>query len=390
MTSAIIITFCLLFLLAYVFDFSAEKTRVPAVILLLLLGWLTKQATAFSGLALPDMSAVLPILGTIGLILIVLEGSLELELNRSKLTLIRKSLLGALIALLLLAAAIAAVLYYFTGRSISDCLLNAVPFCVISSAMAIPSARGLTGANKEFVTYESSLSDIFGVLLFNFVALNKTIGASAFGTFSLQVILVLVVSFLATLALAFLLNRITHRVKFVPILLLVILIYDVSKIYNLPALVFILLFGLFLGNLDELKRFSFIRRLNPDALNLEVHKFKDLLAEVTFLIRSLFFIVFGYLIEASEVFNVSTFLWALWIVALVLLVRKGQLALSKLPQRPLLYVAPRGLITILLFLSIAPERLLPLVNRPLIVQVIVLSALVMMVGLMLRPKEQLQ
>jgi hypothetical protein len=33
---------------------------------------------------LPDLTATLPVLGTIGLILIVLEGSLELELNRSK------------------------------------------------------------------------------------------------------------------------------------------------------------------------------------------------------------------------------------------------------------------------------------------------------------------
>jgi hypothetical protein len=40
---------------------------------------------------LPDL-ATLPVLGTIGLILIVLEGSLELELNKSKVGLIKNHL----------------------------------------------------------------------------------------------------------------------------------------------------------------------------------------------------------------------------------------------------------------------------------------------------------
>jgi hypothetical protein len=51
----------------------------------------------------------------------------------------------------------------------------------------------------------------------------------------------------------FLLNKIDHHIKFVPIILLIILIYEISKIFHLPALIFILVFGLSIGNLDELK-----------------------------------------------------------------------------------------------------------------------------------------
>jgi hypothetical protein len=47
----------------------------------------------FFDINLPDLTATLPVLGTIGLILIVLEGSLELELNRSKVGLIKNHLL---------------------------------------------------------------------------------------------------------------------------------------------------------------------------------------------------------------------------------------------------------------------------------------------------------
>jgi Kef-type K+ transport system membrane component KefB len=98
----IIITFCVLLLVAYLFDLTSSKTKIPSVILLLLLGWIVRQITGFLLIDLPDFSMVLPILGTIGLILIVLEGSLELELNESKIGLIKKSFLGAFFPLMAL------------------------------------------------------------------------------------------------------------------------------------------------------------------------------------------------------------------------------------------------------------------------------------------------
>jgi len=54
----------------------------------------------------------------------------------------------------------------------------------------------------------------------------------------------------------------------------------------------------------------------------------------------------------------------------------------KLPVVPLLFIAPRGLITILLFLSIPLGEGIALVNRSMLIQVIILSALAMMFGMM--------
>ena len=387
MDIAIIITFCILLLIAYFFDLTAAKTKIPAVIFLLLLGWLVRQLAAFSNIHLPDFSLVLPVLGTIGLILIVLEGSLELEMNKSKIPLIRKSFLGALFPMIILAFVLGFMFHYFELSSFKDSLTNAIPFCVISSAIAIPSVRSLTSFNKEFVIYESSLSDILGVLFFNFIALNSIFDTTSFGNFGLQLIAMIGVSFVATLGLSFLLNKIEHHIKFVPIILLVILIYAVSKIYHLPALIFILVFGLFLGNLDELRRVKWIKQFNPEKLNLEVKKFKELTIEAAFIVRSLFFLLFGYLIETSELLNTETLIWASGIVVAIVFIRIIQLKLSKLPLKPLMFIAPRGLITILLFLSIEPVQKLMLVNKALIIQVIVLTALLMMVGLMITKKE---
>ncbi len=382
MTTTIIITFCILLLIAYVFDLTASKTKIPSVILLLLLGWSVRQLTILLAVQLPDFSPILPVLGTVGLILIVLEGSLELELNKSKFGLIRKSFLGALVPMLALAFLLAFAFSYFGHFGLKDSLTNALPFCVISSAIAIPSVRNLSSHNKEFVIYESSLSDILGVLIFNFLALNEIIDRFSFGNFGVQLLIITFVSFIATIGLSFLLSKIKHHIKFVPIILLVVLIYAVSKIYHLPGLIFILIFGLSIGNLDELKRFKWIEKFNPDELNREVNKFKELTIEGAFLIRALFFLLFGYLIETKEVLNVDTFIWALAIVFFIFAFRLVQLKLSNLPLQPLLFVAPRGLITILLFLSIEPSHTISLVNKSLIIQVIIITALLMMFGLM--------
>jgi len=232
------------------------------------------------------------------------------------------------------------------------------------------------------------MSDILGVLFFNFVALNVTIDFQSFLWFVFHLIIITIISFIATIGLSFLLGKIDHHIKFAPIIVLVILIYAVSKVYHLPALIFILLFGLFIGNLDELKHFQWIKQLNPDALDKEVHKFKEILIEATFIIRALFFLLFGFLINTSELLNQETLVWASAIVGGIFVFRWIQLKLSGLPAMPLVFIAPRGLITILLFLAIDVENRIGIVGKPLIVQVIILSGVVLMIGLIVSKKNK--
>jgi len=391
MTHTIIISFCTLLIIAYLFDLSSSKTKIPSVILLLLLGWLLHQLTVFLGIHLPDFSNVLPVLGSIGLILIVLEGSLELNLDKSKIALIRKSFLGALVSMFAMTFLLSFLFQYLGGYPFRSCLINAIPFSVISSAIAIPSVRHINTSHKEFVIYESSFSDILGVILFNFIALNTDFGFRTFGNFGIQLIIIVVLSFFATIGLTILLRKIEHHIKFIPIILLVILIYTILEIYKLPSLIFILTFGLFIGNLYKFKSFKWIKKLHPEQLKVEDQKFKEITIEGAFLVRALFFILFGYLLETAEILNTHSLLLSAGVVVIIFSFRIIQLKLSRLPLKPLLFVAPRGLITILLFLSIVPAQHILPVNRSLIIQVIILTAFIMMFGLMLFPaKEKLE
>jgi potassium/hydrogen antiporter len=80
--------------------------------------------------------------------------------------------------------------------------------------------------------------------------------------------------------------------------------------------------------------------------------------------------------------------WSLFIVFIIFLFRAIQLKIIGLDLRPLLFVAPRGLITILLFLSIAPGHNISFVSKSLIIQVIIITTFIMMFGLITSSKNE--
>ena len=55
MTSQVIITLCVLLLIAYIFDISSFKTRVPSVVMLLFIGLCFATPAVMFEVILPDM-----------------------------------------------------------------------------------------------------------------------------------------------------------------------------------------------------------------------------------------------------------------------------------------------------------------------------------------------
>ena len=70
--------------------------------------------------------------------------------------------------------------------------------------------------------------------------------------------------------------------------------------------------------------------------------------------------------------------------------RAIQLKIYKVNLIPLLFIAPRGLVTILFFLGIPSTFKIDFVSNALIIQVIVLTALIMMLGLMFNKKDKVK
>lgn len=387
MGATLVIASCILLLLAYLFELTSKFTRIPTILLLLFCGFLVKQLALYFGIeSIPNLERLLPVLGTLGLLLIVLDGSMELELDHSKRKMIESAFFAAIVPLIFTSFYISYLFYLEGADSFKNALLHAIPFVVVSSAVAIPISNMLRNSEREFVVYESSFSDILGVFFFNFIALNDRINFSSISTFFLELLLLLVISILASLFLTFLVRKLDHKVKFMPIIISVILIYFLVKEIHLPALLFVLIFGIFLANLDQFKSFKLVKKLHPEKIEGDVEKFKEITGEVTFVVRALFFVIFGYSLEALEIFNPHSILLSSMIVAGIFVIRGLYLSIVNLPINPLIYMAPRGLITILLYLSIPAAIKLDFVNKSVLVQVVLLTVLITTIGLIVSKK----
>ncbi|MBC8154868.1 MAG: hypothetical protein H7Z72_18380 [Bacteroidetes bacterium] len=180
-SSYLIIALSLSVLVSYGFDLLSGRFKTPSVILLLGLGIGLRQLTDYLAIQVPYVTPALSTLGALGLILIVLEGSLDLELEPGNYGLLRRTSLMAFLTISLTTLVIATTLYLLLEETFYKCLINAIPFAVVSSAVVLPSVRNLTDGQRSFVVYESSFSDIMGVMVFNFVLMSQTSVLTASG-----------------------------------------------------------------------------------------------------------------------------------------------------------------------------------------------------------------
>ena len=391
-TVLILFALPLLVIFSYLFDAFARKTKFPAVILLLLTGVFIRVITSANGYVnFEFLNDLIPVLGTIGLILIVLEGALELEINKQKLPIILKGFLSAIVILLLNIIVISWLFNYFIGMELHTATIFATPLSIISSAVAIPSAANLLNKDKEFVVYESTFSDILGIVIFNYVIRQAESGQPMIAIDSivglgLQILGIVVISVLITYILFRLLHNIENNVKFFLILSLLILVYAIGKFFHLPALLTIFIFGVFLSNIKELLPKFLLRYFQLNHSEKDLHEFHILTAESTFIVRTFFFLFFGFSIVISDFDSFMPLIYGVLVFAIMFLIRYLYFVLTSFKIKPsvLLYMSPRGLISILLFLQIKDLEIIQIENsvidERMLLVVILTSMLVMTLG----------
>ena len=389
-TSSILILMGSLVIFSYLFDILSRKTRVPSVLMLLILGMGIRMASQYFEWPFYDFSAILPLLGTVGLILIVFEGALELRYEPEKRRLIFHAFYAALFLLLLTSLGIATLFYYFSDKSFYICMLNAIPFSVISSSIAIPSVASLQTSKKEFIIYESSFSDILGIMLFNLLLSNDRINPGAMAQFGIDTVLLIVLSLLSCIIFLFIMGRMKHHVKFFLIISALILVYAIGKKFHLSTLVTVLAFGLFLQNFELIsqngRRIPFLRKLNfvllYPSLQSDLKNLHQLTAESAFLLRTFFFLVFGYSLLVSDLLQSEVFFYGTCIIMIVYILRWIYLRfIARAHLWPELLITPRGLISVLLFLSIPETSLITPFGDGILLYTILLSGILMTLGL---------
>jgi len=396
----LIIAGCLIILLSFIFTKIANRTNVPAVLMLIGLGVLIQYSLKLMKVPEIDFFPLLEVIGIIGLIMIVLEAALELELKKDKIKVILKSLIIATLGLgFSLLAAAAIIFYLIPDMDWFTAILYATPLSILSSAIIIPSVGNLSEEKKEFHIYESTFSDIIGIMLFYFVLNviefqnpNPLVVSEVMHpmlSFGISIGVSVLVAFAASYLLLYVFQFINEGARLFLLISLLVLLYAVGKMLHLSPLIIILVFGVIVQN-NELFYRGFLRRYfhqeKFEVLKRELHV---ITMESAFVVRTFFFVIFGVSILVSSLFSLEVLGVSLLLLVSIYAIRwlflRAFMGFDIFPQ---LWIAPRGLITVLLYYAIPQKYTNESFDSGILLFIIIATSLVMTWGLIRSAKGQ--
>ena len=387
----LIIAASVIVILSFWFNGISKKTNIPSVLMLIVLGIIVQYVMRYFSPDIPDFSGSLEILGTVGLIMIVLEAALELELKREKLVPILKSMAIALIGLIASAWVAALVIYQFIPEmTMQSAWLYATPLSILSSAIIIPSVGGLAESKKEFHIYESTFSDIMGIMMFYFLAadFDPAQDGGVVG-FAVNIVLTIVIAVVASYALILIFQRIKSQAKLFLLIAVLLLLYAIGKKMHLSSLIIILIFGLIIKNIKLFFPGKTAIFLENERIKQIYHELHIITLETAFIVRTFFFVIFGITIVIASLFSLNVALISVLIIASIYAIRYVILRIfigkDIFPQ---LFIAPRGLITVLLFYAIPVGAQIESFESGVLLFVIIATSLIMTFA-MIRDKSKM-
>ena len=346
-------TLAALLVLAYVANRLSRLTRVPDLVVLLLIGvtlgpithWV--RPTAFQGFV--------DILGTLALILILFSGGVELRLRQAA-----RYAPGALL-LMILSYGLSLGLIALMGRALlhlqwSDCVLLGAALGCTSGTIVIPALEQIATPVpiKISLTLESTLGEVIAVLLVGSMLITGVSQALLVGVasnFSHHILIALLLGVVAGAIWSRLWPLLANHPNATILNLgVVFAVYAMARYLDGSGLLAVLVFGITLANLPRTPHVT-----RQGARLLAFH------AEISFLVRSFFFVLLGIVAEfvsRKYLLPIAGILAAL-LLARFLAVQGSRWAVRDVgrDQTELLFwMLPRGLVTAVLALEIVSVR----------------------------------
>ena len=261
-----------------------------------------------------------------------------------------------------------------------NALLYTIQLSILSSAIILPSIDDLDEDKRDFMIYESTFSDIVGIIGFYSVLTmvgsgsNESVYGEVFGNLALTVVFSIIISYI----LIYVFQNIKGHVKLFLLIAILLLLYAVGKMFHLSSLIIILIFGMILNNYKVFFRGGLMRLLNKEKVEEVLNDMRVVTAETAFVVRTFFFIIFGWSVYLGSLLSFKVIGIGLVILFIIYLVRAITLFIFNgkniVTQ---LFLAPRGLITILLFFAIPEELSIGPEFQGVLLFVILVSCLVM-------------
>lgn len=384
----------LLIILSFFFNLIQNRYNISSVILLLFTGILLHLSVRHLNHNLEVNPVTLKVLGILGMLVIVLEAVMDMKIDRSNYKVCLQAFNLSLLVLIFNLLFIITFFLLFYKMAMLQAVLYALPFSIVSSAIMIPSLSNMTGDVVSLLILESIFSDILGILVFNFASALSISPNFSYSEAILELFIMLLISVITTYFMGVILSKKKTKNLHVVILATLIVIYSISKLFHLSALVLILLFGLLLKNLPAIMSTKIgdkmlNKRLSQHRIESNLEDLKDFVEEVGFIVRSVFFVFLGYAIKIDVLLNIRVLFAGLVIVLIIYLVRFLLLKIFVTVKDRVFAtaIAPRGLVTVLLLFQLSGNVVSTIFDEGVVFFVIVVTCIVMTYNLIANQKK---
>jgi cell volume regulation protein A len=355
-----------LLMLAFLANRVFRVTRVPDVLVLMALGLVVGPVL---GLVNPShLSSTTNVLGTLAIILVLFEGGLEMDLRRT-LRHFAGSLVLSVLAYGFSIALVGLIVHKGLGMSLTTSLAVGAVLGCTSSTVVLPVLQQLGAREPVRVTLmlEASWGDVLAVLT---VGLLLGVGSSQGGAVArhlLQAVLTQVgVAVVFTTATGVLWSRllpVLSDARFWQVMTfsIVLVLYAGTEALGASGLIAVLAFGLTLANFPGID--PRLRLAEEETVSLQSQEsLLSFHSELAFLVRSFFFVLIGAIADLGSFRGHTTLiagvLGGLFVARLLALQvsRRAFKDVSSKERELMLWIMPRGLITVVLALQVAASR----------------------------------
>lgn len=307
-----------LFFIGHFLQWIFVKTKIPDLLILIIAGFFIGPSV-LNIVSHQHLGEVGTVLATVTLIIILYEGGLNLNAS-SLLQSSFPALVLSLLSFLLISAL--TVLFLSPFLTFSTALLIGLGIGSTSSAIVFPMIKPLKlkEETKTLLSLESAFTDVLAIIAFLAVLdslLSKNYDASSFLIgFGTKPLISIILGLGSALLWAFL-RKILINLFNMPFATEAwsLLTYGAIELFNLNGPIGILAFGFSLANLGLLpqtflKPFFNLKPVTEDEMSL--------LKEISFLLRTFFFLYLGMLIKIS---SLNVFILAVLLTLLILITR---------------------------------------------------------------------
>lgn len=291
---------------AHLFTAMFKKTKVPDVLLLILIGIIIGP-NFFDILKPQDFGFAGPILSSIALILMLFEGGNHLSINNLKESL-RDSIPIALITFVITFTATAFLVFTFVTQEVFSAIYAGAVLGSISPAVVVPfiNLLDISQKTKSLLFIESAITDVLSIVLaLTFLDAFVSGHITVFG-FVGELLTALVMATLLGLGGAILWSIVLDKIRQFPntmftTLAFLFILYGLADSMGYSGPITILVFGILLANAKKIP-LEIVKRFGSSELSEFSVLEKSFFSEIIFIVKTFFFIYLGLSIQFGNFF----------------------------------------------------------------------------------------